>query len=101
MKHVLEEMWAALAVYQKQADKNGHGKSWAKMCREKTSSAAYAAYSDASTAAAADAAVYAAGAVYADAEDAEDAAEWAQKAIDRINLLIKPPQRKADHGIKE
>ncbi len=36
----LNEMWAALAVYQPQADAEGHGETWATMCREKTSGAA-------------------------------------------------------------
>jgi hypothetical protein len=30
----LAEMWAALAEYQPQADADGHGESWAKMCEE-------------------------------------------------------------------
>jgi hypothetical protein len=40
----LAEMWAALAEYQEQADKDGHGESWAKMCRERTANAAWDAY---------------------------------------------------------
>ena len=56
----LEEMWAALAAYQPQADAAGHGATWAKMCKEKTAKAA------------------------ADADDA-DAHFWAQQAIERIN----------------
>ena len=36
----LAEMWAALAEYQEQADKDGHGESWAKMCSERTEEAA-------------------------------------------------------------
>ena len=41
MNNKLNEMWTALATYQHQADANGHGESWALMCSEKTSSAAY------------------------------------------------------------
>jgi hypothetical protein len=40
----LDEMWEALATYQPQADAEGHGKTWATMCQEKTSSAAHAVY---------------------------------------------------------
>ena len=94
----LEEMWAALAAYQPQADAAGHGDSWAKMCSSKT---AYAAFADAA-AYAAEAAAYAAtdaadaagDAAYADANADADAAEmWAREAIDRINkVLVKPAQ---------
>jgi hypothetical protein len=98
----LDEMWAALATYQPKADAAGHGESWAKMCKEKTSAAAYAAalatyaatYAAANDAAAA-AAAYAANAAADDAyaTDADaycaavtDAADkWAQRAIDLIN----------------
>jgi hypothetical protein len=55
----VKEMWEALTAYQQQADAAGHGKSWARMCKEKT--AYYAAYYAADAAAyAADAADYAA-----------------------------------------
>jgi hypothetical protein len=36
----LAEMWAALAEYQPQADRDGHGGSWARMCSERTWEAA-------------------------------------------------------------
>jgi hypothetical protein len=36
----LAEMWAALAEYQPQADKDGHGESWRTMCEERTVNAA-------------------------------------------------------------
>jgi hypothetical protein len=36
----LAEMWAALAEYQPQADKDGHGESWRIMCEERTEDAA-------------------------------------------------------------
>ena len=42
----LDEMWAALAVYQPQADAAGHGESWARMCANKTSDAFYKLTSD-------------------------------------------------------
>jgi hypothetical protein len=85
----LDEMWAALAAYQPQADAAGHGQSWAKMCSEKTAyAAAYAAYA----AAAADvAASYAADASYAAAADVAAADRWAQKAIDRIKKITTQP----------
>lgn len=97
MKEAFKEMWEALAAYQPQADKDGHGKSWAKMCRKKTyADAVYAAH-----AAYAAADVYATYAAYAAADAVYKAAELAQVAINRINSVIKPPQRKADHSIKE
>jgi len=58
----LEEMWEALAAYQPQADVAGYGLAWARMCSERTCSAAAlaadaaAAAADAADAAAADAA---------------------------------------------
>lgn len=36
----LAEMWRELAEYQPMADRDGHGESWARMCRERTESAA-------------------------------------------------------------
>ena len=36
----LAEMWAALAEYQPFADRDGHGESWARMCKERTRAAA-------------------------------------------------------------
>ena len=39
----LAEMWAALAEYQPQADRDGHGESWRRMCSERTEAAALAA----------------------------------------------------------
>jgi hypothetical protein len=97
----VKEMWEALTAYQQQADAAGHGKSWARMCKEKT--AYYASYYAADAAAyAADAADYAADAAMAAAyaTDAVNAAayatdaayaahyavaeKWAQRAIERI-----------------
>jgi hypothetical protein len=48
----LAEMWAALAEYQPQADRDGHGESWRAMCSERTPGVAM----DASLAATQDAA---------------------------------------------
>ena len=93
--NAVEEMWAALAAYQPQADAAGHGESWARMCSEKTAAAAneaayYAAY------AAYAAAAYAAAAAAAAAADEADAASYApraekcaQIAIDRIKRITK------------
>jgi len=39
----LAEMWRELSEYQEQANTNGHGESWAKMCAERTAKAAWAA----------------------------------------------------------
>ena len=83
----LEEMWAALAAYQPQADAAGHGATWAAMCKERTAAAAYAA---AAAAYAAAAYAAAAAAYYADYAAAAVAAaayaeKWARVAIERIN----------------
>jgi hypothetical protein len=86
----LEEMWAALAAYQPQADAAGHGKSWARMCSERTYAAAFYAADSAAAADAAVAAFYAADAAVA-ANGAFYAAYWAQKAIDRIKEITTPP----------
>jgi hypothetical protein len=37
----LDLMWAALGEYQEQANSEGHGKSWARMCKDKTGESAY------------------------------------------------------------
>jgi hypothetical protein len=36
----LAEMWRELSEYQPQADRDGHGESWARMCEERTHAAA-------------------------------------------------------------
>jgi hypothetical protein len=82
----VKEMWEALTAYQQQADAAGHGKSWARMCEERTPAAAYAARS----AEAADYADYAADAAAAYAHAVyfahyAAAGKWAQRAIERIN----------------
>jgi hypothetical protein len=94
----LDEMWAALAAYQPQADAAGHGETWATMCREKTDAAADAAYYAAyyaaadAVAGAAHNAVYAACyAVYVAVADADAADRWAQRAIARIKKINTPP----------
>jgi hypothetical protein len=73
----LAEMWRELAEYQPQADADGHGESWRRMCNERTGAAARvaerAAYpSSAASAAgwATDAAVALANAGQAEAESA-------------------------------
>jgi hypothetical protein len=33
---LMAQMWAALAEHQEQADKDGHGESWRKMCEQRT-----------------------------------------------------------------
>ena len=79
----LAEMWAALAEYQPQADRDGHGDSWRTMCRERTTLAAWAAASAAEAAAAEAAWDAARGAGYA-ARDAAFSAQHADIAIDVI-----------------
>lgn len=78
----LDEMWAALAAYQPQADAAGHGETWARMCSEKkyvvARDAAYSAYAVAAYSA------------YAAADAA--AVAWAQKAIDKIKKITIPAQ---------
>jgi hypothetical protein len=62
----LAEMWRELSEYQPQADKDGHGESWKRMCEERTEAAALAA-SRVATWVAARAAGYAARTVTRDA----------------------------------
>jgi hypothetical protein len=89
MNDKLNEMWTALAAYQMQADADGHGKSWALMCSEKTEDAANSAwYAKGDGACAyADAASYAAEAAAA-AGDSDtytvSIKYYAQQAIDHI-----------------
>ncbi len=47
MSEKLAEMWVAMQAYQPKADADGHGASWAKMCRLRTADAAWDAWSDA------------------------------------------------------
>jgi chorismate mutase len=77
----LAEMWAALEEYQPFANRDGHGESWAKMCRERTEGAALAAAS----AAAADAAWAAAWAAGRAAP--RDAASAAARAADSVDAI--------------
>jgi len=104
----LNEMWTALAAYKPQADAEGHGKTWAAMCKEKTFGnawSAYAAYASAAKAAGdAGNAAYAAEAACDTAGDAKAAADayaeadrWAQKVIDGINKLNEA-QPKQEQG---
>jgi hypothetical protein len=79
----LAEMWRELSEYQPQADADGHGESWAKMCSERTTLAAWAAASAAEAAAAEAAWDAARGAGYA-ARDAAFSAQHADIAIDVI-----------------
>ena len=79
----LEEMWVALTAYQPQADADGHGESWAAMCKERTVDAAFAAAAYAAAFAAADAA--------REAAHAAAAEQWAQRAIDKLKGQAKQP----------
>ena len=36
---ILNEMWKTMAGYQPNANANGHGESWARMCQERTQAA--------------------------------------------------------------
>jgi hypothetical protein len=81
----LNEMWTALAAYQPQADAEGHGKTWAAMCKEKTFGNAWSAYAAYASAAKAAADAYA------------EADRWAQKVIDGINKLNEA-QPKQEQG---
>ena len=89
----LNEMWATLEAYLPQAVAKGHGKSWARMCEEKTANASDDAAYDAA-ANAFSAAAYAAYAASADdatsiAASAAGADYWAQKAIGHITNIME------------
>lgn len=45
----LAEMWRELSEYQPQADRDGHGESWRRMCEERTRERAFTAYAYATT----------------------------------------------------
>jgi hypothetical protein len=76
----LAEMWRELKAYQPQADRDGHGESWRRMCEERTQAAAWVAQRCATRPAAKDAADCAASAAWAAARHAESAGD----AIDAI-----------------
>jgi hypothetical protein len=81
----LAEMWAALEEYQPMADRDGHGESWAKMCRQRTEGAALAAASASAAASAADAAWAAA---WAASRAAPRTAAWAAaRAADSVDAI--------------
>lgn len=82
----LAEMWAALAEYQPMADRNGHGKSWKRMCEERTEAAASSAGSASRPAGEAwEAASWAASAAsWTAMNEAGDAARAAARSIDAI-----------------
>ena len=97
----LTPMWDALARYQPYADADGHGKTWAAMCSERTKQAAEAAMWSAETADVATtypsawASVWAAASAAASAASAAaraadvDVAYWSALAITRIEKVIK------------
>ena len=107
----LEEMWDALAKWQDKADEQGHGKTWAEMCRLRTVAAAEASRADSRAAytaasAAADA-IYAAtwvlcaadNAVYAAASATRNAIYakyYAKKVIEAINKAIEEQEKQND-----
>jgi hypothetical protein len=74
----LDKMWALLEKYQKEADKRGHGESWAEMCRLKTADAAWDASVCVHIKAAADAAY--AKTAYLAADVAANVVAWAALA---------------------
>lgn len=85
----IAEMWEALASYQPHADANGHGKSWARMCEEKTSESAQLArkgaiFSSKNAWAAACTAAWS-----LSTENSSYAKRNAKKAVNYINIAIK------------
>jgi len=90
----LAEMWEALSAYQPRADAEGHGKSWALMCSEKTREAAdVAAYEAIRTDHnAAIAATAAANDAYHALSFTPDLNLYTQRAIDRINKAQRKPK---------
>jgi hypothetical protein len=86
----IDEMFAAFTAYQPSADRDGHGKSWARMCNEKTVEAADEAAADVLAAGGAIDARIACGA-FADAiESAYVVVKNSQVAIDLINKGPQP-----------
>ena len=96
----LEEMWTALEKYQKQADAEGHGESWAAMCGMKTAEAAHMAALKAAKHrdpadydGTASPAMVAADSAYRETGLAADISieyyDYAQYAIDRINDVLR------------
>lgn len=99
----LNKMWAALKKYQLYADADGHGESWAVMCKERTEEVAAVAAMYAAAAYSAAAAAGAAGAV-AVAGSGANAEGWSDRAIDRIEQAIKerkPVPSNIEQAIKE
>jgi hypothetical protein len=80
----LAEMWRELSEYQEQADRDGHGESWAAMCRDRTATAAWSAYGAVSGPYSVESAPLWASRAAANAARAENAGNYAQDAIDEI-----------------
>jgi hypothetical protein len=80
----LAEMWAALAEYQPQADRDGHGESWKRMCSERTEASAHAAAWARGASPTASEWSWASRAAGAAARAAKEAAICAQRAIAAI-----------------
>lgn len=74
----MAEMWRELAEYQPQADKDGHGESWAAMCEKRTEGSA--AWAAAAASAAGNPPAWAAAAA---ATDAAGCAAWAAEKAGR------------------
>ena len=87
MNSKVNEMWIALAAYQRQADANGHGKSWKKMCSKKTARYAHFADYDVSFNVSTSA-VVADATAYACAANGPDSEIFAQLAISSIKQAI-------------
>jgi hypothetical protein len=94
----IDEMFAALTAYQPQADRNGHGKSWARMCNEKTVEAADAAAAVLSVQGGATEARIACGACADAIESAYEVVKNSQVAIDLISNVPQPESAKDDDG---
>ncbi len=81
----LAEMWRELAEYQPQANADGHGESWARMCQARTEEAASEAYRARQASSHVAAAAY--GALWAEHRDAavrrlsKEAVAWAADAV--------------------
>jgi hypothetical protein len=80
----LAEMWAALADYQPQADRDGHGESWRRMCSKQSGAASFYAK---------DEAMYRAGAASDAASDAAEAALAATSAAQHAQSAIAAIRR--------
>jgi hypothetical protein len=98
----LDLMWAALGEYQEQASSEGHGESWARMCKERTSDSISVAYQDSCSSTSPDfnKAIFYTQVAIANATDFNKTIFYTDVAITSANNTIKYIKIAQEKGVK-